>query len=368
MIEMVMVHELAHCKQMNHSKAFWKARDTYAVDLRALWARGYTGEGMWGRGRGLDTGNLQTSQVDFGDVPEHLCGGTYGRKSKKRRRGGKEKETLSYAEKKQRRILKKFGAGGQSLGADDETKVKLEGGIPKKGKPRVANSARGRDLRAAAALARFEPVKKEEEIIKKEEISSESETEDEYEGTDQTDAALDIDGTKLVDDKGRALVKICEDEDDKDGNARREMDEIQDIAPQQKPALELSRHKLAAPRSDSKSGVTAATQPPSESSGRIGSSARIVHLDEVWKRRSETAVECAPKESGVKSFSERGTCNVCSLLNEPGSLICAACSNVLNPHLVPNYWKCGRESCKQTVYINAGDAGICGLCAKPKSA
>ncbi|KAJ4310991.1 hypothetical protein N0V94_008158 [Neodidymelliopsis sp. IMI 364377] len=310
MVEMVMVHELAHCKQMNHSKAFWKVRNTYAVDLRALWTKGYTGEGMWGRGRGLDTDSLQTSQVDAGDVPEHVCGGTYGRKSKKRRRGGKEKEILSYAEKKQRRILKKFGAGGQSLGADDETKVKLEGGIPKKGKPRVANSARGRDLRAAAALARLEPVKKEEAIIKEEEITSESETEDEYEGTDQTDAALDIDGTKLVDNKGRALIKICEDEDDQDGNARREMDEIQDIAPQQNPALELSRHKLAASSSDIKSGVKTATQSPSGSSGRTGSSARIVHLDEVWKRRSETAADCASKESGVRSSLERGACNL----------------------------------------------------------
>jgi hypothetical protein len=146
MVEMVMVHELAHCKQMNHSKAFWKVRDAYAVDLRALWAKNYTGEGMWGRGRGLETGNVQTSQVDVGDVPEHLCGGTYGRRSKKRKRGGKERETLSYAERKQRRILKKFGTGGQSLGADDDTKIKLEGGAPKKGKPRVAGSARGREL------------------------------------------------------------------------------------------------------------------------------------------------------------------------------------------------------------------------------
>ncbi|KAL7774482.1 hypothetical protein CFE70_005394 [Pyrenophora teres f. teres 0-1] len=124
--------------------------------------------------------------------------------------------------------------GGKALGADDDTKVKLEKGVPKKGKPRVAGSARGRDLRAAAALARFETVKKEDVTIKKEEeaSSSDTETEDEFQEGDQNGAAVDIDGKSMFDDKGRALIKICDDEDDKDGDARRERDEIQGFAPQ----------------------------------------------------------------------------------------------------------------------------------------
>ena len=128
----------------------------------------YTGEGLWGRGRNLQSGLVQGDTVDPGDIPEHLCGGTYGRRSRKRRKGGNARETLSYAEKRQRRILKKFGAGGQALGADDSVKVKLEGGITKKSKPRVAGSARGRDLRAAAALARFEATAKENATVKSE--------------------------------------------------------------------------------------------------------------------------------------------------------------------------------------------------------
>ena len=362
MVEMVMVHELAHCKQMNHSKAFWKVRDAYAVDLRALWAKGYTGEGMWGRGRGLETGDTQTSQVDFGDIPEHLCGGTYGRRSKKRRRGGKEKETLSYAERKQRRILKKFGAGGQALGADEDTKVKLEGGAPKKGKPRVAGSARGRELRAAAALARFEPVKKEqEEVIIKKEEASDSETEDEV---DPADAALDVDGSKLVDDKGRALIKICEDEDDEDGNAQREMDEIQDIAPQHIPAVK----KSASQASPSRSGTAKQGSKPSKPLSKTTrlSSAQVVHLDEIWKRHPEASASAATAKPTSRQAAVPISCNVCSLSNESGSLTCAVCSNVLSPHLVRDHWRCNSESCKQSVYINAGDAGTCGVCAKAK--
>lgn len=367
MVEMVMVHELAHCKQMNHSKAFWKVRDAYAVDLRALWSKGYTGEGMWGRGRGLDTGGVQASQVDVGDVPEHLCGGTYGHRSKKRRRGGKQKEMLSYAERKQRRILKKFGVGGQSLGADEDVKVKLEGGMPKKGKPRVAGSARGRELRAAAALARFEPVKNEQEdtTIKKEEVSD-SDTDDEYDITDQADAALDVDGSKMIDDKGRALIKICEEEDmdDRDGNAKREMEEIQSIAPQPKLNTEKAVSNSRVPYPGPAEQYSKLSQSPTKIAA--SSSAEVIHLDEFWKRRPGTLKDSVATKPKDKLLVVPAACNVCSLSNAPGSLTCAVCSNVLNPKLVPNHWKCNRGSCKYSDYLNAGDAGACGVCARLK--
>ncbi|KAH6637782.1 WLM domain-containing protein [Boeremia exigua] len=364
MVEMVMVHELAHCKQMNHSKAFWKVRDAYAVDLRALWAKGYTGEGMWGKGRGLETGNVQTSLGDVVDVPEHLCGGTYGRRSKKRRRGGKGKETLSYAERKQRRILKKFGTGGQSLGADDDTKIKLEGGVPKKGKPRVAGSARGRELRAAAALARFEPVKQEpEDVMIKKEETSDSETEDEV---DAADAALDVDGSKMVDDKGRALIKICEDEDDRDGNARREMAEIQGIESQHDAPVRKSASKTKTPSVHTTNSRSKPSEPLETYTN--SSSAQAIHLDEIWKRRPETAETAAATNPTIKPSPKPTSCNICSVANEPGSLTCAVCSNVLVAHLVPNHWRCVRDSCKDSAYLNAGDAGACGACGQVRPA
>jgi hypothetical protein len=332
---------------MNHSKAFWKVRDGYAGELRELWGKGYTGEGLWGRGRELETGAVQMREGDVVDVPEHLCGGTYGRRGGKRRRGGKEKVTLSYAERKQRRILKKFGAGGQALGADYDTKVKLETGAPKKGKPRVAGSARGRDLRAAAALARFDTVKKEEVTIKKEEPSSDSDTEDEFVEGDQHGAAVDVDGKSMFDDKGRALIKICEDEDDKDGDARREMDEIQGFAPQSKASKKpMISSKIPAPEKKKNPTIPstkpAAPQPSSASASSL-----------FPKRQSN------PSSTPV-------SCPVCTCENDANALTCAVCANVLNKQLVPNAWSCKAPTCKETAYVNAGDAGVCGVCGVAK--
>jgi hypothetical protein len=364
MVEMVMVHELAHCKQMNHSKAFWKVRDDYAVDLRALWARGYTGEGMWGRGRGLETGTFQMGEADAADIPEHLCGGTYGRRSRKRKRGGKDKPTISYAERKQRRILKKFGANGQSLGADDDTKVKLEGGVPKKGKPRVAGSARGRELRAAAALARFDTVKKEDSTIKKEEDPSDSDTEDEL---SEQDAAVDVDGKKLVDDQGRFLIKICDEEDDSNGNARREFEEIHGIAPGKSVQTMTARSDPGTVRSIASEEKDRAPGFQRQETNGSSLSTGTAHLDGAEKWRPSASAKDNISGSRLQNSNRPAACGICSLENESLSLTCAACSNVLKPSLVPDHWACHSAACEGSQYLNAGDAGACGVCGALKT-
>ncbi|RMZ75494.1 hypothetical protein DV737_g5275, partial [Chaetothyriales sp. CBS 132003] len=53
-VQMVMMHELAHNVHMNHAKAFWDTRNVFAAELKALWARGYTGDGFWSGGRALE--------------------------------------------------------------------------------------------------------------------------------------------------------------------------------------------------------------------------------------------------------------------------------------------------------------------------
>ncbi|KAH8724653.1 WLM domain-containing protein [Phaeosphaeriaceae sp. PMI808] len=366
MVEMVMVHELAHCKQMNHSKAFWKLRDKYAGDLRAIWARGYTGEGMWGRGRGLETGTLQLEETDMADIPDHLCGGTYGRRSGKRKRGRKNESSLSYEERKQRRIMKKFGANGQALGADDETKAKLEGDAPKKGKPRVAGSMRGRELRAAAALARFETPKKEEIVVTKEELSLDSETE--YESGDEQNAVVDIDGKNMVDDQGRFLIKICDEEDDdEDDNVRREFDEIQSIAPQKTSKVGAIHLDAISSQSSSKMNRTRPVNFRREEKSRSSAPTQVAHLDEGWNKRDDSYTKPSISDSSGKAANIPYTCGICSLQNEPVSLTCDACSHVLKPSFVPDHWACRNVACEGSQYLNSGDAGACGVCGALRS-
>ncbi|KAF2501478.1 WLM-domain-containing protein [Lophium mytilinum] len=371
-VEMVMVHELAHCKEMNHSKAFWKVRDAYAVDLRGLWGRGYTGEGMWGPGRHLLDGDIEHAGGEERDVPEHLCGGTYGRR-KKRGRAKKDKEKVSYAERKQRRILKKFGEGGKALGDNEGTRVKLEGGVAKKGKPRVAGSARGRELRAAAALARFEPVKKEEV---KEEVSikvedSDSETDEDYYELDNVDAAIDVDGTKMTDEEGHSLVKICEGEDDNDGNARREMNELHHMddckSASQDPKISAERQAhqkttLNASALAKGEGKRSLLQP----SVPATPSPNVIHLDEIYKTRPRTNSTSYKPSPQSNPQTQPLDCPICSFANDSTALTCVVCSNVLNTSLVPHHWRCRSNVCQGSKFINAGDAGTCGACGSTR--
>ena len=214
---------------MNHSRAFWAVRNQYAEQMRVLWTRKFTGEGLWGRGALLSTGEFEKYMVEPDELlPEHLCGGTYRSRGRKR----KAKKTLTYKEQKERRILKKFGANGVALGDDAEAKKKLEKGKTVAAKPRVAGSARGRELRAAAALARFEQQKteepKEEKVKEEADESSETESGDDYEDDDTTPGpdAVDIDGKKLLDSKGRGMIKVCEDENPDDHDALEELREL----------------------------------------------------------------------------------------------------------------------------------------------
>lgn len=211
---------------MNHSGAFWKVKNQYSDELKELWAKGYTGEGMWSRGRTLLSGEYVSAGLAPDEVlPEHLCGGTF-RSNGKRKRAAKPR--LSWKEQKERRIKKKFGVDGKTLGADDVVKSELEQGKKAKGKPRVAKSNRGRELRAAAALARFEMKPKEEDIQDENDISTDSGSETEGEDHIKTEPgeAHDIDGSTLHDRKGRTMVKVCDDEEKDDVNVKNEMEEL----------------------------------------------------------------------------------------------------------------------------------------------
>ncbi len=293
---------------MNHSRAFWAVRNQYAEQMKGLWGRGFTGEGLWGRGALLSTGEFERNTIDPGELlPEHLCGGTYRSRGRKR----KAKPTLTYKEQKERRILKKFGANGVALGEDAATKKKLEG---KKvvAKPRVAGSARGRELRAAAALARFEVQKTEkpkDEPVVKEEEGSETDSGDDYEddltlGPD----AVDINGTKLLDSKGRSMIKVCEDENPDDQDAQDELRELRSFG-SQKPVTQPS---------GGESSKKQVPKPPGT----------VVKQEAAESKPTKEVLKDLPPPPQSKSRGPK-SCPFCTFDNEPGANACAICDNAI---------------------------------------
>ncbi|AEO66023.1 uncharacterized protein THITE_2113755 [Thermothielavioides terrestris NRRL 8126] len=364
-VQMVMMHELAHCKQMNHSRAFWAVRNQYAEQMRALWSRGYTGEGLWGRGKLLSTGEFERNTIGPAEpLPEHLCGGTYRSRGRKRRA----KKPLSYKEQKERRIFKKFGAHGVSLGEDANIKRKLEGKTIA-AKPRVAGSARGRELRAAAALARFEEQKKdrkagEEEVKEEAEEDSETDSGDDHEddSTASGPDAVDIDGKKLLDSKGRGMVKVCDDENPEDQDTLQELRELQDFGlwgPVAGPSGRLGQSALMSTERKPQtpvSQISARKQPDSEPKSTLK-----------LKPKSKPPISDGPPPA-ESSSSGRDACRICTFVNEPQSATCAMCASVLDHERMPDSWACASKTCQGMGYRNAGDCGICGLCGERRPA
>ena len=424
-VQMVMMHELAHCKQMNHSRYFWQARNKFAEAMQGLWAQKYTGEGLWGRGQDLENGSFVHDHMpDNADIPEHLCGGTYRRRGKKRKRGqdGAEQSKMTYAEKQQRRIKRKFGkhGDGHDLGEDELVRGALERGKRQYGKPRVANSKRGRELRANAALARFEVAKQQSqtpEPQQDDDSETESESDDEY---GDSIPILEKLG-EVTDQEGHHFFKVDEGgEDDGGEGPRDEMNELKLLATDAPATKSREVDGLATNTGGVKNGTKPSydeSENEDELDGLVTNIASIKKGTELSYDDSETEDEFdeeaslkqerRPKPedantahtepstnsdspptdtsvSGGWSFatinnaqsegdhstgppgSNRAICLVCTLENNPSSPTCMACANVLKSKLLSNHWRCKSDACKGNKYINSPDAGRCGLCGSLK--
>ncbi|KAL7946696.1 WLM domain-containing protein [Trichoderma barbatum] len=393
-VQMVMMHELAHCAQMNHSRAFWAVRNQYAAQMQTLWAGGYKGDGLWGRGATLGTGEWEKNSVRADEVlPEHLCGGTYRSRGRKR----KAKPVLTYQERKERRILNKFGKNGVALGADEEEKVKLEKGKRVQAKPRVAGSLRGRELRAAAALARFEQSK--DDVKKEEEKEEEDDLSDYEDGSADSKTAVDVDGSRMVDRHGGDMIKVCEDEDADDADAKNELDQLHDLFGRRE-TPQVSNGETSNSRSSRKSQnaeqvvkreeTEVSIKPEAADDGSSSTSLSSIphakpnngksintHPDpdsnhESNQRSARKTTPPPPKAPPATTTTATATattsdatsflsCAMCSFTNPQSAVTCAICANVLNPALTPG-WRCDSASCTGSAYVNALDCGMCGLC------
>lgn len=285
------------------------------------------------------------------DMPANLCGGTY---RERRKRVAKPK--LSSAEQKKRRIEKKFGVAGQKVGAEEE-----EG---KKGKPRVAQSKRGRELRAAAALRRLEGKKEEpEEVDPKEEDEDDWSEGEEEKGVDVGGRFLvpvsgECDGTEAEEQKGRELRELlggCATGGEVHAMQEPGSESSDATPPKQTVWLELSDtedevEQKKPPGMDTKRSVTKPPTPKEEQKKAKPPSPKRPH--------EPTSKPGAPDKPS-------STCLVCTTENRPGDTVCMTCANVLSPHVRANAWKCGNLDCPPE-YANIGDVRYCGICERAR--
>lgn len=386
-VQMVMMHELAHCKQMNHSRFFWQVRNKYADEMKELWTKKYEGEGLWGRGKKLLSGQFVHDRMpDSADMPEHLCGGTYRRaRGKKRKRGqdGAEKPKLSYAERQQKRIAKKFGVHGEGkgLGEDELVRGALEQGKRHYAKPKVAKSKRGRELRANAALARFEAAKAQQTPERTPELEEDDGSETESDEDDYGDGLAIFDTLgRIKDQRGRDLVRVCEDEGEQDEGGQNELDDLRMMG-----SNNLGRNKvdgapsgsressdakpLTGQNEDSETESEPDAEAPAEESAAPKTNSETAKPDVVNDGLSASESSAGTGDAAIKERpSNVSVCAMCSVENPPNAPTCVVCSHVLKTKLMPNHWRCKSDACKGSKYINAGDVGRCGVCGAQKPA
>ena len=390
----------------NHSSSFWSVRGKYAKALEALHARSYTGDGFWSAGRTLLSDQYTQDQpLAESDMPKHICGGTY--RSKAKRRVKPPGERPSYAEQKRRRIERKFGIAGEGkpIGADND-----EHGKPK---PRVAQSKRGRELRAAAALKRFDtekaPEKKAEternrkdtkviEVInlidddsddRAVSVSDDSEDEGAVNvggGKFMVAVSAGQDGEAEQRDMDRELMElmgggVCGPDDSAAtgrGFGRPGTDCKPPSADPEDPPPNLHPSTLDQSSKNPGSEASEFAQNQQAGAGSLGSGHQEVAAQEPRPARHQapgergtyerhpTSQHNQPPRQPSHSLVE-STCPVCFCTNAAYAPTCSACMNVLIDRHTSEAWKCPEVSCHPD-YRNSRDVAYCGICGAKRAA
>lgn len=129
------------------------------------------------------------------------------------------------------------------------------------------------------------------------------------------------------------------------------MDEIQGFAPQ-RPAKAQKNVSASSAKAEKKT-------PAVESITTSTTTIKELHPSQA---SSNNSLPEPPKRCPKLKNPQPAACPVCSLENDSAALTCMACANVLNKVLVHGFWTCTSEACVGSLYVNAGDAGVCGVC------
>ncbi|GAA6018876.1 hypothetical protein JCM10207_000271 [Rhodosporidiobolus poonsookiae] len=165
----VMCHELAHCREMNHSTFFKRVNDQIVSAMLSLREKGYYGDGFWSTGQVLTSYSRATVPLSLADEPTYTCGGANRKRGGwRRRRAGPEagpSRPRGSAVKlgtsgRQTSLSKKAGSRVTRKGAFEGDGQALDSSTSTKGRRAQAKGAVA--ARAAAAEARLTAEKREQ--------------------------------------------------------------------------------------------------------------------------------------------------------------------------------------------------------------
>ncbi|KAH7913205.1 WLM domain-containing protein [Hygrophoropsis aurantiaca] len=214
-------HELAHITHMNHGPDFQSLWRQLRNEVRALQNKGYYGDGYWSSGTRLaDSARITGQGIEYGDLPEYMCGGAQSRarpsalrKRRQRLQAGPSNHTGAQTAKKRkigsRVTAQVFGSGGTTLNADAEGDQKNQGtGFRKK-----ATSKRAREERALAAERRLRNLAPVSEGLSKVEDDESGSDSDSNRETDQDRRLIMLDtiGKQDLDELKISLFDFSDD-------------------------------------------------------------------------------------------------------------------------------------------------------------
>lgn len=247
----------------------------------------------------------------------------------------------------------------------------------------MAQSNRGRELRAAAALKRFETQEKDTKPPKKDEdgeAGGEAGGETDYDETsdeERDEKVIDVGGGKFLvpvsreqdgkteqDEMKRELLKLAgacgtggsgsgPSESEKDGKQSTVDDESDEELIGYDPRKRIPTESSVA-------------QLRKQTTGKQIDESHIT-ISDVSRRGGGPNIQNPIEISGDNMNARELACSACSAVNDDDAVLCVVCANVLEPGKMPNAWMCSGLDCGGSTYRNAGDVGVCGICGLRKS-
>ncbi|KAI0331880.1 WLM-domain-containing protein [Cubamyces sp. BRFM 1775] len=287
-------------QHMNHGPAFQALWKKLQNKVRELQSKGYYGDGYWSSGTRLaDSARVGGQGLDAGELPEFMCGGAQSRArpsaSRRRRRNNAGSQTV-----KRRKAGSRVTAQGTFKGAGRALNEDVSDGEAKKagtGFRKKAASKRAREERALAAERRLRALQGKGYAGDAAEPSQDSEGEDDD----------DVEDVPEDDQARRHAMLESMDQSDLEG-------------------LRTSKQRFLTEFFSPQLASSSTSSPPAAAADTPKSARSVPSRSQIPAGDPPPRLSLATPHADPEDSTGQWSCQVCTLLNEPQHLACAACA------------------------------------------